>query len=336
MMKESLRTFMNSLIDYAGLFPPANLPLDEAIDDYIIHLKGENSWMLGRFIIPVAKLNELDPLIPLFDEIGPLGLTVLGSGGKSNDEYLSKVSEDIAKINGYRSKHGGKVEIEVYECKLPSNSPSREIMEKATNLLNDNGLSHYHEFPELPEVGINYSTDEDESSWDDEIPPVVSMISELKGAGIKLRCGGIVKEAFPSVEQVAAMIQTCALIGIPMKCTAGLHHPIRHFADEYDAFMHGFINIFGAGVFTSNFPEPQNSQEKFRMFIMLSHLISEQKSDNFDFGNGKMVWKVGDDRGAIFEFSNENIANCRKKGIISYGSCSFQEPINDLKQLGWM
>lgn len=335
-MKESLRTFMDGLIDYAGLFPPANLPLGRAIDDYIKHLKGKNSWMLGRFIIPVIRFAELDPFVPLFDKIGPLGLAVLGSGGKSNDEYLSKVSEDVAKINEYRDKHGGKVEIEVYECKLPSNSPSKGTMEKATGLLNNNGLSHYHEFPELPDVGINYSTNKDESAWDDVIAPVVSMISELKGTGIKLRCGGIVNEAFPSVEQVAAMIQTCALVGIPMKCTAGLHHPIRHFADEYDSYMHGFINTFGAGVFTSNFPEPRNSQEKFRMFILLSHMVSDQEANNFEFKNGGMVWKVGDDRNTIFEFDNESINNCRKKGMISYGSCSFQEPIDDLKQLGWM
>ena len=209
-------------------------------------------------------------------------------------------------------------------------------MKKATDLLNQNKLSHYHEFPELPDVGINYSTDEDKSSWNEEILPVVSMIAELEGAGIKLRCGGIVKEAFPTVEQIAAMIQPCALIGIPMKCTAGLHHPIRHFAEEYDAYMHGFINTFGAGVFTSNFPNPENSQEKFRMFTLLSHLIGDQAADNFDFGDGGMIWKVGDDRDSIFEFDNASIKNCRGKNMISYGSCSFQEPIDDLKQLGWM
>jgi hypothetical protein len=335
-MKESLRTFMHGLIDYAGLFPPANLPLNEAIDDYIKHLNGENSWMLGRFIIPVSKLNELDQFVSLFDEIGPLELAVLGSGGDSNDEYLSKISNDMVKISDYRNRHSGKVRIEVYECKLPSNSPSKKTMKKATDLLNQNKLSHYHEFPELPDVGINYSTDEDESSWDEEILPVVSMIAELKGAGIKLRCGGIVKEAFPSVEQIAAMIQTCALIDIPMKCTAGLHHPIRHFAEEYDAYMHGFINAFGAGIFTSNFPNPENSQERFRMFILLSHLIGEQVADNFDFGDKGMIWKMGDDRDSIFEFDNDRIRNCRGKNMISYGSCSFQEPIDDLKQLGWM
>ena len=242
----------------------------------------------------------------------------------------------MAKISDYRNKHSGKVRIEVYECKLPSNSPSKETMEKATDLLNQNKLSHYHEFPELPDVGINYSTNEDESSWNEEILPVVSMIAELEGAGIKLRCGGIVKEAFPSVEQMAAMIQTCALIDIPMKCTAGLHHPIRHFAEEYDAYMHGFINTFGAGVFTSNFPNPENSQERFRMFTLLSHLIGDQAADNFDFGDEGMIWKVGDDRDSIFEFDNDSIKNCRGKNMISYGSCSFQEPIDDLKQLGWM
>ena len=335
-MKESLRAFMKGLIDYAGLFPPAKLPLDEAIDDYIIHLKGENSWMLGRFIIPVSKLNELDQFVSLFDKIGPLELAVLGSGGNSNDEYLSEIGNDMAKISDYRNRHSGKVRIEVYECKLPSNSPSKKTMKKATDLLNQNKLSHYHEFPELPDVGINYSTDEDESSWDEEILPVVSMIAELEGAGIKLRCGGIVKEAFPTVEQIAAMIQTCALIGIPMKCTAGLHHPIRHFAEEYDAYMHGFINTFGAGVFTSNFPNPENSQERFRMFTLLSHLIGDQAADNFDFGDEGMIWKVGDDRDSIFEFDNASINNCRGKNMISYGSCSFQEPIDDLKQLGWM
>ncbi len=335
-MKESLRTFMHGLIDYAGLFPPANLPLNEAIDDYIKHLNGENSWMLGRFIIPVPKLNELDQFVSLFDKIGPLELAVLGSGGNSDDEYLSEIGNDMAKISDYRNRHSGKVRIEVYECKLPSNSPSKKTMKKATDLLNQNKLSHYHEFPELPDVGINYSTDEDESSWDEEILPVVSMIAELEGAGIKLRCGGIVKEAFPSVEQIAAMIQTCALIDIPMKCTAGLHHPIRHFAEEYDAYMHGFINAFGAGIFTSNFPNPENSQEKFRMFILLSHLISEQVADNFDFGDKGMIWKMGDDRYSIFEFDNDSIRNCRGKNMISYGSCSFQEPIDDLKQLGWM
>ena len=335
-MKESLRTFMNGLIDYAGLFPPADLPLNEAISEYISQIKSDNSQMLSRFIIHTSKLDELDEFLPLFKDVGPLRLSVLGGGGNSDDEYLNKIDQNITNINDYREKHGNKIEIDVIECKMPSNSPSKSTMEKATASLNRNGLTHYHEFAELPPVGMNYSTEIDDSSWDKDITPTVKLISKLDNAGIKLRCGGIVKEAFPSVEQVAAMIQTCVIIGVPMKFTAGLHHPIRHFADEYDEYMHGFINTFGAGVFATTFPKPKNSQEKYRMFILLSHMIDDQNAENFSFTNDSMTWKVGDDRDTQFEIDAETIENARKNGMISYGSCSFQEPIDDLTQLGWM
>ena len=335
-MKESLRTFMNGLVDYAGLFPPADLPLDKAINEYFEQLKSDNSAMLSRFIIPISKLNDLDDFIPLFSDIGSLRLSVLGGGGKTDDEYLSKIKQNITNINEYRGKHSDKIQIDVIECKMATNSPSKSTIQEATTLLNENELTHYHEFTELPDVGINYSTNEDESSWDEVIVPTVELISKMKGAGVKLRCGGVVKEAFPSVEQVAAMIQTCVLAKAPMKFTAGLHHPIRHFADEYDEFMHGFINTFGAGIFATTFPTPKNSQEKYRMFILLSHMIADQNAENFSFSNDSMSWKVGDDRDTEFEIDAEKIENARKKGMISYGSCSFQDPIDDLTQLGWM
>ena len=335
-MKESLRTFMNGLVDYAGLFPPADLPLDKAINEYFEQLKSDNSAMLSRFIIPISKLNDLDDFIPLFSDVGSLRLSVLGGGGKTDDEYLSKIKQNITNINEYRGKHSDKIQIDVIECKMATNSPSKSTMQEATTLLNENELTHYHEFTELPDVGINYSTNEDESSWDEVIVPTVELISKMKGAGVKLRCGGVVKEAFPSVEQVAAMIQTCVLAKAPMKFTAGLHHPIRHFADEYDEFMHGFINTFGAGIFATTFPTPKNLQEKYRMFTLLSHMIDDQNAENFSFTNDSMIWKVRDDRDTEFEIDTEKIEKVREKGMISYGSCSFQDPIDDLTQLGWM
>ena len=97
-MKESLRTFMDGLIDYAGLFPPAKLPLNEAIDEYILHLKGENSWILGRFIIPISQFNDLEEFLPLFENIEPLKLSVLGGGGNSDDEYLNNIKQNILNV----------------------------------------------------------------------------------------------------------------------------------------------------------------------------------------------------------------------------------------------
>ncbi|MAU36969.1 MAG: hypothetical protein CMD14_06320, partial [Flavobacteriales bacterium] len=86
---------MEGLIDYAGLFPPAELPLNEAINEYILQLKSENSKMLSRFIIHTSKLENLDQFIPLFKDVGPLRLSVLGGGGNSNEEYLKNIKKNI-------------------------------------------------------------------------------------------------------------------------------------------------------------------------------------------------------------------------------------------------
>ena len=327
---------MEGLIDYAGLFPPAKLPLNEAIDEYLVHLKGDNSWMLGRFIIPISQFKDLEQFIPLFEGLEPLRLSVLGGGGNSDDEYLNNIEQNIIDINKFREKYPGEITIDVIECKLATNSPSKKIIKKATDLLNQNDLIHYHEFDELPYVGIDYSTELDETNWDSEVVETIAMISKIDNAGIKLRCGGVIKEAFPSIEKVAAMIQACALNQVPMKFTAGLHHPLRHFEEQYDCDMHGFVNVFGAGILASNFEQPQHSQEKYRMFILLSHMIDDDNPENFSFEDSKLTWKVGDDRDTRFEMNLEKIKDVRKNRAISYGSCSFEEPINDLKQLGWM
>ena len=65
-------------------------------------------------------------------------------------------------------------------------------------------------------------------------------------------------------------------------------------------------------------------------------MIDDQNAENFSFANDSMTWKVGDDRDTQFEIDGETIENARRNGMISYGSCSFQEPIDDLTQLGWM
>ena len=72
------------------------------------------------------------------------------------------------------------------------------------------------------------------------------------------------------------------------------------------------------------------------MFIRLSHMIDDQNAEKYNFTNDYQMWKVGDERDTEFEMDAEKIGNARRKGMISYGSCSFQEPIDDLSQLGWM
>lgn len=56
----ALRVLLEGAIDYAGLFPPASLQMPDVIRNYETYLESEDSWALGRFIVPLARLHELD------------------------------------------------------------------------------------------------------------------------------------------------------------------------------------------------------------------------------------------------------------------------------------
>src|SRR5262245_16658395 len=64
-MVESLHSLLSGILDYAGLFPPAALPLEQAVRQYARHRHEGDAWLLGRFVCPAAKLMELKPLLPV-------------------------------------------------------------------------------------------------------------------------------------------------------------------------------------------------------------------------------------------------------------------------------
>src|SRR5436190_14801765 len=80
-MRASLRTLLAGIVDYAGLFPPAALLLDESIRNYARYLRDPDRWMLGRFICPAARLHELLAYLPkLFASGEALSISALGRG----------------------------------------------------------------------------------------------------------------------------------------------------------------------------------------------------------------------------------------------------------------
>src|SRR5262249_52657750 len=93
----SLRILIEGLIDYAGLFPPAALDMPTAARKYAEYRGSEYRWALGRFVVPVAKLDEFEKaaegiLLSVARERGEFwGLTALGGGDHSSD--LNRVAE---------------------------------------------------------------------------------------------------------------------------------------------------------------------------------------------------------------------------------------------------
>ena len=60
----TLRTLLESAVDYAGIFPPATLSLPDALRDYASARAGTQTWLLGRFVLSAATLEEVERLAP--------------------------------------------------------------------------------------------------------------------------------------------------------------------------------------------------------------------------------------------------------------------------------
>ncbi len=124
--------------------------------------------------------------------------------------------------------------------------------------------------------------------------------------GFKLRCGG---KAIPTPAQVAQTILACRDYGIPMKFTAGLHQPLRQ------SETHGFLNIFGAGQLAERLPPHE-----------LEQLISDTDASHFVFDERGFSW-------GKHTVTDSAIKQQRREFLLSYGSCSFDEPRDGLRAL---
>ncbi|MCI0464106.1 MAG: hypothetical protein L0Z62_44805 [Gemmataceae bacterium] len=307
-MKASLRALLERVIDYAGLFPPARLPLDESIRNYARYRTEPERWMLGRFICPAARLAELEPFAGLFAADAPLVVSALGRGGNTIEEYLDGVKADLQAIAALAQSHGERYRVDGLEVKLPAEwfRPSCRECARAALLCEPASL--------LPPGMAVFLEADVQKDWRDQIEKVLRFLS----GGFKLRCGGLEAAAFPSVEQVALVLTQCLARGIPLKLTAGLHHPIRRFDASLQVTMHGFLNVFGSGVLAaaSNLNEEQ-----------VQAILADEEPAHFVFTDSEFRWKE-------WAAPVSAIERARRERILSFGSCSFDEPRDDLRALG--
>jgi len=311
----SLKAFCSKLIDYAGLYPPASLSLAQAFHNYIFYSQGEYKWMLNKFIINAKRLNELSELMSEMKIASPIPFSILGSGGETISEFNQNFLSDIKSITEFKKKHGALVSPDLFEVRLPG-----EILEQENNDdMLDLMIASSDDLEKA--LGKNIPVFYESLLRDDYeavILRIVETIASLeRDCGFKLRTGGTEAAAFPSPEVVAFAIMTCAEFSVPMKCTAGLHHPIRHFNEGVSSYMHGFLNVFGAGIlaWVNNLDEAE-----------LLEVLNDEDPYEFVFKDNGIEWNEN-------EVSIADIKEVRSKFMISYGSCSFDEPIDDLKTM---
>lgn len=311
----SLKNFTSKIIDYAGLFPPASLDLAQAFHNYIFYRQGENKWMLNKFIIPAKKLGDLTELMKEMVIEEPVNFSVLGSAGDTIEAFNKNFDADLASISDFIKANGKIAGIDAFEVRLPKEILEREDSDDMLDMMI--GVSDRLEKTAGKTVPVFYEAALDEK-YESQIIRVVESIASLrKNCGYKLRTGGTEPSAFPAAGLIAFAIMTCCEFGVPMKCTAGLHHPVKHYNEGVKADMHGFFNIFGAGILA--YAEDLDEEE-------IIEIINDDDPYEFIFKETGFEWND-------IEVSNVQINEARVNLMISYGSCSFDEPIEDLKML---
>lgn len=316
---------MSEIIDYAGLFPPANLSLDTSIQKYAAYRRSEDAWMLSRFIIPAGRLSELEPYHEELFEDGELfDFSVLGADTDTLSDFQGEIKQILDSCQKFHQRHGDRVTTDILEMKLPKEAALSEDKDLIRQVL-DNAAEVIGSSAETPRYVFyeGYFAE----SWKKDIPAIIEAIAvhneetDSEGnyvyAGFKLRCGGIEASMFPEIEQLSRSIDVARANNVALKFTAGLHHPVRHYDDSVQTKMYGFFNVFGGAMLA--YANDLGEEE-------LSEILKEEDPEQFGFADEAFTWKD-------LSISTDEIRELREIALISFGSCSFDEPREDLHKM---
>lgn len=293
--KESVRALLSEIVDYAGLFPPATLSMAEAVINYATYKNSNYNWMLGRFIVPVSRLPEFLESGRDFFSRDKTGVWRL-SVLASEDIY-----ETVRQIEDFNAENAPNVVCDAIEIKADTS----ELIEDIAEFISSQFTAYF----EIP-LGI-------------DLADLVSTLA-INGQRAKIRTGGITADVFPKTEQIIRFMRTCLAANVPFKATAGLHHPLRCFKpltyelDAPEGTMNGFLNVFLATGFLRQGYKPN----------LIAELLENEWSESLTFDDNGVWWQQE-------HFINiAQLRFLREKNIISFGSCSFEEPITDLQEIG--
>jgi hypothetical protein len=302
MVAASLRALLVRSIDYAGMFPPCGLELAPALKNQAEYARSADSWILSAFVLPVAKFTDAGPLVSQFDKHHPLRVSALGSKTERAKDFLAELEKAAEAIRSFQEQHAGLVSVAQLEMALPADVDPAKLNDAAT-LVADLKVQTFWETPA------------------ESAEQTIALLARAKqpAFGYKLRTGGVIADAFPSSVQIARAILASTKHHVPIKFTAGLHHPIRQFRDEVKTEMHGFLNVIGAGVLSA-----EHHWEEAQTVDMLE----DQNAQSFEFHDTVFAWRD-------WEITLDRI-KARRKFITSFGSCSFDEPREDLRGLTFL
>jgi len=282
-LNPSVQSLLQGLVDYAGLFPPAALPLSEVLARFGSYQESAWGSLLGRLVGPCSRVSELLALL-----------------NESDAFLISGLVDDPAQlhlVDDFHKRAHRRVQVDCLEAKF------------------------------VPELAKDW-----QRSWNYRLfwevsSDTLERASSLAGGrvGLKLRTGSVDPSAFPNSSLVCEFLQCCKARDLTYKFTAGLHHAQPGvYATTYDedskrCRMFGFLTLFLAGALW----------HIDRLDLHRLKRLLEDERPKLELREGQIAlqgeW-----------LSLEQIDDYRRRAGQSFGSCSFSEPVEELKELQWL
>jgi hypothetical protein len=303
MFAASLGALLTHSIDYAGIFPPCSLALEPALQNQARYVRDPDAWILNNFVLPLKKFDAAAGNVSLFDRKHPLRISALGAKTANKEEFVGTLKIAAETIRSFSARHVDLVSIPQLEMPLPQDV-DLESLARIGSILKGLELQAFWETP------VN--------SAEKTIVLLAEHNSSADGCplGYKLRTGGVIADAFPTSLQIARALVAAAKVRVPIKFTAGLHHPIQQFRDEVKTKMHGFLNVLGAAILAAE----HKWDEK-----QTAAMLEDENPKSFSFDHEFFAWRE-------WKIDIKRLKN-RRKFVSSFGSCSFDEPREDLRAL---
>jgi len=216
-----VRTLLARAIDYAGLFPPAALSIEDTVDRYARYRGASDRWALGRLVVPAARLAEL--------------ARVRAGRGLSAEpwELAVTLGQDWEADRRALDAFGG--------------TDGAEVRAVEGRLTDESTVAALAGFASADVVAYGEVTPGDQAAR-------VLAATRAAGLAAKLRMGGVTADLIPASARVAEFLAAVASTGISFKATAGLHHPLRgdfpltYRPDSPCATMYGYLNLVVAAM----------------------------------------------------------------------------------------
>ncbi|MGI9043879.1 MAG: hypothetical protein ACR2GK_07095 [Gemmatimonadaceae bacterium] len=295
----SARRFLSGIIDYAGLFPPASLGMTDAVNAYAGYRAGPESDLLGRFVLPAGRLGEFSAaaldVLPRGEDAEPWRLSVVAGSDSVPDR------EAILQFNcsHWRGSDEGSAVCDAVEM------PATDKQSVA------DAIAFY---PGFFQLFLEVKPGED----------VDSVIGAMAGkrAAAKVRTGGVTSNSIPLPREVLRFIRECKRHAVPFKATAGLHHLVRaEYPLTYEpgspaSDMFGYLNVFLAAAFIDAGAGDDDALA----------ILEERDASAFLFDEAGVTWRG-------MHLALEALEKTRGDFALSFGSCSFTEPVTEAREL---